>query len=360
MSNILYHEGYQISFAANGKQALSVSQAIMPDLILLDIMMPEMDGFECAKRLKDNDMTKDIPVIFLTGRAETQDIVKGFSYGAVDYITKPFNSVELISRVKTHLELKFTKDRMLSYTIKLKEYQQELKQVIASKDKFFSIIAHDLRGPFSGFIGLSEILSNKYDEINKEEVAEIGRSLNESAKNLFNLLENLLEWSSTQLGRINYNPLNHDISGIVNKIVGLLNISAKEKNIEFEYKIPSNTFVYCDSNMVHTVFRNLISNAIKFTENGKIILDIIELDEKYYQINIQDTGIGISSNSLTKIFKLENKFTTPGTRRESGTGLGLILCKEFVERNSGKIWVESELGKGTTFSFTLPKIFRND
>lgn len=355
LSNILNIEGYQISFASNGQQALSVVHSTMPDLILLDIMMPEMDGFEFARIIKSDEKTKEIPIIFLTGKAETEDIVKGFQYGAIDYITKPFNPTELLTRVKTHLELKLTKDRMISYTEKLKAYQLELKQVIASKDKFFSIIAHDLRGPFSGFIGLSELLKNQYENFQKEEIVNIGISLNKTAKNLFSLLENLLEWSSTQMGRIDYHPISFDFSEIVYKNIELYRATANEKNIELISEITKNTLVFADTNMVKTILRNLISNALKFTENGSVCISMISENDNFYTFKIEDSGMGMSNDLMSKLFQIEYKISTQGTKNETGTGLGLILCKELIEINKGIIKVESELGKGTKFIFTLPK-----
>jgi signal transduction histidine kinase len=354
LSNILNIEGYQISFASNGKQALSVVESTLPDLILLDVMMPEMDGYEFASKLKSDPRTKDIPIIFLTGKAEPEDIVKGFKHGAVDYVTKPFNSLELMTRVNTHLELKFAKDRMQSYNSKLKEYQEELKQVISSKDKFFSIIAHDLRGPFSGFIGLSEILNEEYENLEQEEIANIAKNMNKAAKRLFSFLENLLEWSSTQMGRMEYNPHNIDIFDIAEKNMQLLSNNAEEKDNELIIEIPKQTYAFADSNMVNTIFRNLISNAIKFTEKGKIRISH-KMEGDLLVIEVSDNGVGMNEKIMDQLFRIENKSSSPGTRNESGSGLGLILCRELVQKNGGEINVSSKPGKGTTFEFTLPK-----
>lgn len=355
LSNILNTEGYQISFASNGLQALSVCEATKPDLILLDIMMPEMDGFEVCQRLKSNDTTKYIPIIFITGKAEMDDIVHGFKLGAVDYVTKPFNAIELISRVRNHIELKLSRDVIVQYNHQLKSTQDELKQTIASKDKFFSIIAHDLRGPFSGFLGLSELLADEYEMLAKEEISQIATSMNKAAKRLFNFLENLLDWSRAQMGRMDYNPFVFELSDLVDRYIGLLQTTAAEKNIKLINEVPDQTSVFADNNMLGTILRNLLSNAIKFTNNGGEVRVGIEGEtEGLYKVSVTDNGIGMTQEALEKIFRIDTKFTTPGTNNETGTGLGLVLCKELVDMHGGKIEVFSEKKVGTKFVFTIP------
>lgn len=355
LSNILNTEGYQISFASNGKQALSVCETTQPDLILLDIMMPEMDGFEVCEKLKSNELTKFIPVIFITGKAEMDDIVHGFKLGAVDYVTKPFNSVELISRVRNHIELKLSRDVILRYNQQLKETQTELKQTIASKDKFFSIIAHDLRGPFSGFLGLSELLADEYEMLAKEEISQIATSLNKAAKKLFSFLENLLDWSRSQMGRMEFNPCTLELRDTVERYIGLMQDTANEKNIAIFNDVPEKTTCYADLNMLGTILRNLLSNAIKFTSNGGAVrVGIEDKSDEFYTVFVSDNGIGIHPDNLKNIFRIDTKYSTPGTNKEAGTGLGLILCRELVEIHKGKIEVFSEQNKGTKFSFSIP------
>ncbi len=354
LSTLLDNEGFDITFANNGKQAIEVAQSAEPDLILLDVMMPEMNGFEACRIMKSMDATKDIPIIFITGRSNTEDIVEGFKSGAVDYVTKPFNTVEMVSRIRTHLELKFSKDIVIASNKKLEEYRNELEQVIRSKDKFFSIIAHDLRGPFSGFIGLTSMLMEDFEELGKEDIVQISGSLNSSAKHLYELLENLLDWSRSQMGKMDYNPINTDLYQNVTKVFSLLEAKSKEKNISLETSITINTYAYADNNMLNTILRNLISNAIKFTySGGKISIDSVASDD-FVKVSVADTGTGMTEDAMEKIFRIDTKYTTPGTNEEKGTGLGLILCKELVEKQGGEISVSSELDKGTIFTFTLP------
>ncbi len=354
LSSILSAEGYQIAFASNGNQAISVADTTKPDLILLDIMMPELDGYEVCTILKSNPNTAHIPIIFLTGRVETDDVVRGFQVGAVDYIAKPFNTVELLIRVKTHLDLKLSKDELVKKNHQLTAYKSELEQLVATKDKFFSIIAHDLRGPFSGFLGLSEVLANEYDLLEKEDIVQISDSMNKAAKRLFAFLENLLEWSSTQTGRLELHPSNIDFSIIANKTIALLSTTANEKKISLKSNIDNNTYVFADSNIAHTVLRNLVSNAIKFTREGGSITLNSSSNDNFVTISVSDTGVGMEEETIAKLFKVDKKYTSHGTNNETGTGLGLILCKELVEKSGGNISVRSILNEGSTFEFTLP------
>jgi two-component system, sensor histidine kinase and response regulator len=355
LSSILSIEGYQISFASDGKQALSVVETTIPDLILLDIMMPEMDGYEVCKQLKKNESTKDIPVIFLTGKADTDDVVSGLKLGAVDYITKPFNSAELLTRIRTHLELKISRDMLIKYNKELVEARDELKKINDSKDTFFSIIAHDLRGPFSGFLGLSELLLDEYDDLQQEEISQIADSMNKAAKRLYSFLENLLEWSRSQMGRVEFYPNRLDISETITRIYSLFSVTAEDKKINTVSNIPKDTFVYADNNMLNTILRNLVSNALKFTkQGGQITVDVNNENDDFLIVSVADNGVGMNDEAKDKIFRIDTKHSTPGTANEQGSGLGLLLCKDLVEKHNGRIWVESEVGKGTTFYFTLP------
>lgn len=348
LGNILSDKGYNIGYATNGAQALEAADHSEPDLILLDISMPEMDGFEVCKQLKDQDKTKHIPVIFLTARTESEDIVNGFSVGAVDYITKPFNPPELITRVNTHLNLSRSK--------KLIEQQnEELKALNNSKDKFFSLIAHDLKGPLNGLVGLSSILLKKDDLLDDKEVDHYHKLLFEASKHGLNLLENLLDWSRSQTGRIQFNPDNYDLVELVQDKISLLRANAEHKKISIKEDLPDLAQSYCDHNMISGVIRNLLSNAIKFTpKHGEITVGISD-EKDHWKVWVKDTGVGLTDEERSKLFRLDAHHTTRGTDNEKGTGLGLLLCKEFTEKNGGTIWVESKKYKGSTFNFTVPK-----
>lgn len=314
----------------NGNQAINTAIKKKPDLILLDVAMPDMDGFEVCKRLKENPETEKIPIIFLTAKTETDDIVKGFDLGAVDYITKPFKTAELLARVKTHLELKRSRDI-------ISEQISQLEKLNEDKDKFISLISHDLRGPFTGFLGLTKFLHENLNTFTPEEIKEVAKELHNSLLRQYQLLENLLDWSKIQIGKVKINKQKIDLSEIVNNKIELFQTSAKSKNIELVSSIKPETYIFADSVMISSVIHNLISNAIKYTkERGKITLNSSEKDN-YVEVSVSDTGIGISKENLEKLFQPGEIFSTPGTKMEKGTGLGLLIAKEMVEMNDGKL-----------------------
>jgi len=232
----------------------------------------------------------------------------------------------------------------------------QLKEMNASKDKLFSIIAHDLRSPFHALLGISELLATEIEEFSKEEITKFAAEMNNSLKNQFKLLENLLEWSRLQTGRMQYAPVKCDLFEKVNDVTALLSGNALKKSITLESYIRPNAFILADTNMLQSILQNLLANAIKFTKpGGKIDVKAIA-ENGMMKISVMDTGVGIGKDSLHKIFRTDSTVTTPGTENEKGTGLGLLLCKEMIERHGGTISVESELGRGTTFFCTLPKI----
>ena len=228
---------------------------------------------------------------------------------------------------------------------------EELAELNVSKDKFFSIIAHDLRGPFSGFLGLTQMMDN--DDMPLEQMKQLSKLMHSSAENLFKLLENLLTWASMQKGTIEFNPKKYFLSEILNESIDVLYDFAKQKDIKILNQTSRNLEVTVDSIMLSTIIRNLISNAVKFSNRGGKV--IVGAEEKNNQvvIYVQDNGIGMDEKMRNDVFKIDQKTTRKGTEKELSTGLGLLLCKEFVEKHQGKIWVESQVDKGSTFYFTL-------
>jgi PAS domain S-box-containing protein len=237
--------------------------------------------------------------------------------------------------------------------LKIHEYNKNLKKINASKDKFFSIVAHDLKTPFTALMGYTEIIENESDHMSREEIKEFATSMNDVAKNTFNLLQNLLDWSRIQTGRINFEPDYFNLYELSQQVILLLGANASIKSIKLVNEISTDLHPYADKNMIYTVLRNLISNAIKFTEKYGIIKIIAEENGEFCNIIVQDPGIGMTEDELDKLFKVESHFSQTGTANETGTGLGLILCNELVKKNGGKFYVESEKGKGSKFIFHL-------
>ena len=237
----------------------------------------------------------------------------------------------------------------------IQRINEELRESNAAKDKFFSIIAHDLRSPFSGLLGLSEVIADPTEELTIQEMRKYSARLHQLLRNQFNLLQNLLEWSRLQRGGIDFNPERLNLRSCISNVADQLAVNCIRKNINLTYEIESNLFVMADADMLQSILLNLITNAIKFTQkNGQIKVGSMAFDHTV-EVFVEDSGVGISKERLLSIFKLEEVNSTGGTDGEKGTGLGLILCKEFIERHVGTIHAESELGKGSKFIFTLPK-----
>ena len=235
-----------------------------------------------------------------------------------------------------------------------KKTENSLKELIATKDKLFSIIAHDLRSPFNSIIGFSELLLEDSNNILLEDSEQYIKIINSAAKNTLILLDNLLNWAKSQTGQLSFNPEKVLFSEVVQEIITLSKSIAKSKNISLEYSSTDHLEVFVDVNMLNTVLRNLISNAIKFTNFGGHIKVSAALKQNQVEITISDNGIGINKEKCAELFSITSNTTTLGTANENGSGLGLVLCKEFIQKNNGDIWVESEENKGSNFIFTLP------
>ncbi|MDM8532133.1 ATP-binding protein [Anaerolineales bacterium HSG25] len=536
--NQLTLQNYQVVEAHNGFEALELIESEAPfDLIVLDVMMPRMSGYEVCREIRREYPAAELPVILLTAKNRATDLIAGFDAGANDYLTKPFSSAELLVRVKTHVQLTtlyhnlqkhqhqleelvaartlrleivaalsehlnaiLDFDKLLSEVVtkvqesfgyyhahiyrlnqeeeqlvlaegtgqaglqmKADEHQiplnsesglvaqaartgqiawssdvqqdenwlanpllpetrsemavpiitegqvvgvldvqqdkiaglddgdanllrslasqigvaiknaqlygfaqqanEELHRLNTDKDKFFSIVAHDLRGPFGPVRGLAQLLYEMHDDFGPEEIKETCLGIYRSAENVYHLLENLLEWSRLQGGRMDYQPDSVDLQAVIKQIIDLLQDTADTKEITLHDKVVEPIWVVADRYMLNTILRNLASNALKFTpENGHVTISA-KVDQTwgtssklapYVQILVSDTGVGINEDDIEKLFQLGKTHTTIGTANEKGTGLGLVMCAEMVEKHGGQIWIESVVDQGTTFIFTMP------
>lgn len=260
----------------------------------------------------------------------------------------------LKAKNKDNKLLKELNRKVTAQNKQLEKLNKKLNTANAEKDKFFSIIAHELRNPLWWFRNITDLLSKNYDSMSREKIKNAIKSLDESAKNSFHLIDNLLQWSRSQLDRVKFNPLKLDLKQVAVENIDFVKSIANYRKIELISQIEENTFIKADKDLLNTVFRNLISNSLKYTsENGEIIISCL-VDEEFAEISVKDSGIGISPKDLKKLFREDLQFTTLGISQEKGSGIGLILCKEFVEKNGGEIWVESKEGEGTNFKFTIP------
>lgn len=349
LAAIINECNYKSGFAMNGKEALDFLEENIPVLILLDIMMPDMNGYEVCQKIKANQALKDIPVVFLTAKSEKDDIIKGFEVGGVDYITKPFNNTELKMRINTHIEISQSKSKLISLNKKLEESNN-------TKNTFFSIIAHDLRGPIGNINQYIDYIMESTEAIESCNLSDDFKLLKSLTSNTYDLLENLLKWASSQKESIDYSPKLSNLYDLVQTNVELFKQLAEKKDIYIKNNVDETINAVFDYNMINTVIRNLINNSIKYTnKNGEIIISVLENNDSV-EVSVSDNGIGMKQNLVDSLFELNvKKYSKKGTQGETGSGFGLILCKEFVNKHGGDIWVESEIGEGSKFKFTIPR-----
>lgn len=275
-----------------------------------------------------------------------------------DHNNKP---IALIGVARDISEKKRTENQLMAYTLELQavnerlsESERNLKELNASKDKFFSIISHDLKSPYQGLLSILDLLIRDYDNLDDEEKKDIFIKIRNSSQRTYNLLDNLLQWSRIQTGKAKYNPEKINLLKVSSDIIDLFCDSSIVKGIAIKNLISEDIFLFADPNMIHLIIRNLLSNAIKFSyPYNEIILSALELDG-HVEISVRDFGVGIEAEKAENLFRIDVQNSTMGTARETGTGLGLVLCKDMVTIHKGTIWSKSEKGKGSTFSFTIP------
>ena len=354
MSNVLLlkvlltNEKFNIVTASNGNQALDQVKKENPDLILLDVMMPDMSGFEVSQKLKAGPEAAHIPIIFLTALNSTADIVKGFQVGGNDFISKPFNKEELIIRVSHQISLVAAKRIIEAKT-------EELKKTIIGRDKLYSVIAHDLRSPMGSIkMVLNMLILSLPKEKIGEDMYELLTMANQTTEDVFSLLDNLLKWTKSQIGKLKVVYQDIDMVEVVEGVGEIFAMVAGLKNIRLRIESPECQAVHADIDMIKTVIRNLISNAIKFSNEGSEVLIKVEESDGMSVVSVKDSGCGIDEESQKKLLHTDTHFSTFGTNNEEGSGLGLLLCQDFVVKNGGKLWFTSVKDEGSTFYFSIP------
>jgi PAS domain S-box-containing protein len=320
------------------------SQVLGNDTVELFPFLKDTGVIESLKRSLDGESDDPIDVPF--------NLPETGKSGWTTSRNMPFRNVngDIIGVIGTVYDIT---DRKRAEQI-IKENERKLLQLNIDKDRFISILGHDLKSPFNNLLGLSEVLREDLRKLDTDQIEDIANNINKSARSTYNLLEDILMWARTQQGKIPFKPQNLRFSDICKNILEILNPSAEVKRITINYLAPDEINIYADIDMLKTVLRNFVSNAIKFTNIGGAIKIGAEENSGNVTISVSDNGVGISPDNLSKLFDISQVLTTPGTAKETGTGLGLLLCKEFVEKHGGKIWAESEEGKGSEFKFTLP------
>ena len=354
MSNVLLlkvlltNEKFKIVTASDGHQALAQVEKENPDLILLDVMMPDMSGFEVSQQLKANPGTAEIPIIFLTALNSAADIVKGFQVGGSDFISKPFNKEELIIRVTHQISLVAAKRIIVAQT-------EELRKIIMGRDKLYSVIAHDLRSPMGSIkMVLNMLILNLPSATIGEEMYELLTMANQTTEDVFSLLDNLLKWTKSQIGKLKVVYQHIDIVEVLEGVNEIFSMVAGLKKIRIQLQAPEHLEVYADIDMIKTVIRNLISNAIKFSNEDTEIIVSLEEKEGMAIISVQDSGCGIDEENQKKLLHTDTHYSTFGTNNEEGSGLGLLLCQDFAHKNGGDLWFTSVKGEGSIFYFSVP------
>ena len=344
---LLTNEKFQVCTANNGTTCIEQTKKEKPDLILLDVMMPDISGFDTAVILKKDPETQDIPIIFLTALNNPSDLVKGFQVGANDFLTKPFNKEELVMRVMHQIQLVAAKRIIV-------KQNEELKRTISNRDKMYSVIAHDLRSPMASIRMVLNLVVNVVSkDMVGDEVFELLDKANRESEETHDLLDNLLKWTKSQTGRLNVVTQDLDLNDIVPGVVDIFRMIAEMKGITLKYLSDhEHLVVRADNDMIKTIIRNFLSNAVKFSAEGQPI-EVYCCDEgDFARVSVRDHGVGIAPERVATIFS--DGETTYGTGGEEGSGLGLQLCKDFARKNGGDVRVESTLGEGSTFSFTIP------
>ncbi|MBE6248579.1 MAG: response regulator [Prevotella sp.] len=344
---LLSNEKFQVCTANCGNMCIEQAKKEKPDLILLDVMMPDINGFDTAVILKKDPETQDIPIIFLTALNNPSDLVHGFQVGANDFLTKPFNKEELVMRVMHQIQLVAAKRIIV-------RQNEELRRTISNRDKMYSVIAHDLRSPMASIRMVLNLAVNVVSpETVGEEIFGLLDKANRESEETHDLLDNLLKWTKSQTGRLNVVYQDIDLDDIIPGAVDIFMMIAEMKKIDLKY-IPADEklTVHGDNDMIKTIIRNFLSNAIKFTPEGKGIEVFYKREGDFARISVRDHGVGIAADRVESIFHKGE--TTYGTGGEEGSGLGLQLCQDFARKNGGDAYVESVEGEGSTFSFTIP------
>lgn len=336
LGTLLTQSGYNIIPATNGVKALEKLNKVRPDIILLDVMMPELDGFETCKRIKENPETADIPVIFLTAKVDKDDVIKGLTAGAVDYVTKPFNHRELLIRVKNQIDLINARHEL--------EYQMN------TTNELLHVLCHDLTNPIGSIASLLEVVKTQ-DDLN-----QIGPMMTSAANDCLEIITLVKAMSAVEVGKTILCITKVDLHEIISSSLQTLSKPIKEKDIEIDFAVPENTFVMAEKvSLKNSIINNLLTNAVKFTHRGGKISISAEPVNENIVLCIKDSGIGIPTDIMDRIFHPGKAGTRKGTEGETGVGFGMPVIKKFMEKYNGTISIRSGIDEGTEIDLTFKK-----
>ncbi|MBI9104120.1 MAG: hypothetical protein JEY99_17015 [Spirochaetales bacterium] len=353
LGKTFWDAGWDIAFAMDFKSLQKKLKILSFDLILVNTEVAGFDADVLSEFLSSVHGVEQPPVIAIIPVGKDFSPGEWLEKGLADYIrgkdgNESWDYMEIQARVANHLQ--FRKE-LLEYRNQIARLENSNKD----KDNFYRILSHDLKAPFQGLVGLLEVLHGEYDTLEKEEVQEYIRNIHDSTKRTYRLLENLMEWSGVQGGQMKWTPDEMDFSLIVQDVLDMFTIGARDKGITISSEVEPGMTVFADRRMLSSVIRNFVYNGIKFTDKGGSIKVKAKESVDYYEISVDDTGVGIHPDNLRKLLRRGETDTTPGTAQESGSGLGLKICRQYIEMNGGQMWVRSEPGRGSSFLFSLPK-----
>ncbi len=336
----LNHAGFKTLVAQDGESAVRTARRVVPDLILLDVIMPEMDGFATCAALKEDAKTADIPVFFMTALTDTESKVRGFECGAVDFISKPFHQEEVLARIHAHLTIQ--------------EQKKSLTMANHIKEKVISVVAHDLKNPFTAIFAYIQMLQKNYDKYDDKKRKAYIDKLEHANRDLYGLLESLLKWVSTGEGKLEYSPQAICMENLVESAWDATKALAIKKAISLTREMDKDACVEGDKNMMAAVIRNLLTNAFKFTpRSGRVGVTVAKKGDMVI-LSVSDTGMGMDRSQVEIIEAGGKIHSTSGTEKESGTGMGLVICLEFIRMMDGSLAIESEPGRGSCFTIQFP------
>jgi signal transduction histidine kinase len=355
LGNQIERARYDVALAEDGEGALQFLESCHPDLILLDLMMPGIDGYEVCRRIKENPATLHIPIIFLTARTELDDIVRGFEAGAVDYVCKPYQAAELLARVSTHIELKRSRETISRHNQLLHEFNGRLRALVQEKDEFLGIAAHDLNSPLQVVCGTAGLWRARAQQRQDTDLARDMERIQAVVERMSLIIRNLLRTSELESGRFQLKLTTFNLDGALRQVVDEHRLRAATKDITIDHCRREDVLVHSSHFAVVQALDNLVSNAVKFSPRAKTVrVGIGQADGPWVACFVADEGPGLTDQDKMKLFGKFARLSAKPTGGESSTGLGLAIVKKLIQAIGGEITVSSTLGSGTTFTIKLP------